>query len=102
MQPVRRHIILVFLLSLVLLYSTPVKSLHNCSNLNHHSNELAFEDSHEDCLICGLQYYPYIPANLTVSSPAVQYDTVFNTPYTGAHYNSYSNSTCNRGPPALD
>jgi hypothetical protein len=52
-----RHYSAVFaLLSLVLFYSLPLKSLHDCNNLIHHHDYTTFETAHDDCAICDHSY----------------------------------------------
>ncbi|MFM6984371.1 MAG: hypothetical protein ACKOXF_09570 [Chitinophagaceae bacterium] len=48
----RHYSAVVGLLSLVLFYSSPLKSLHACNNLIHHHDYTAFETAHDDCSIC--------------------------------------------------
>gem|GEM_PF-6551469 len=57
--------------ALVLLYSTPITSLHNCSNLNHHHSELTIEESHPHCYLCDLQFQPYTAAEVCILSETV-------------------------------
>lgn len=48
----RHYSVVVALLSLVLFYSSPLKSLHACNNLIHHHDLPAYETGHDDCSIC--------------------------------------------------
>jgi len=101
MKSFRKHFVLGFMLSLVLLYSTPIKSLHNCSNLNHHHHGLAFETAHEDCQICGLQFFPFIAASKPDYKGISTFLTPIYTSHTGKIYPVDCHTYFNKGPPLI-
>jgi hypothetical protein len=101
MKTFRNHILQGFMLLLVLLYSTPIKLLHNCSNLNQHHDGISIQQTHEDCLICELQFYPYIPAETVSLKIADSYPTELYTSLQGRLYHTERNACLNKGPPAV-
>jgi hypothetical protein len=101
MKTFRNYILQGFMLLLVLLYSTPIKLLHNCSNLNQHHDGLSIEQAHEECLICDLQFYPYIQAETIILTTADSYPVELHTSLQGILYHTERNACLNKGPPAL-
>jgi len=97
----RHYSVVVILLSLVLFYSFPVKSLHACNNLIHHHDYVAFDSDHEDCLICDFKFSPADLVNVQTpaSSPLVfSQDTEAKT----TEWNKFPvNTDYNKGPPSI-
>ena len=51
------------MLGLVLAYSTPIQSLHNCSNLNHSHESATIENTHAHCYLCDLHFQNFLSNN---------------------------------------
>ena len=95
-----KHIAALLMLGLVLLYSTPIKSLHDCRNLEHKHSGVVFEETHPTCYLCDLQTCPFTETQTDsgiehrISYPA------FDCSYSSNYYKLFSNAYLNKGPPA--
>ena len=101
MKNLYKHIITGFMLTLVLFYSAPVKSLHDCKNLHHHSEEAVLSAYHMDCPICDLEYAPFIVVSNSPVTGIPVYSLEIYTPLRGIYNHVYCNTYLNKGPPAL-
>lgn len=77
----------------------PIKSLHDCNNLNHTHPELCFENEHEECNICDLSIQSYEPFNNELAYFYPSYSLKLHSAYLFS-FSPFS-YTCldNRGPP---
>lgn len=95
-----RHIAALLMLGLVLLYSTPIKSLHNCRNLEHQHSGIFFEETHPTCYLCDLQTCPFTETQTDYGTQFRNSYPVFSSSYTFTYYHPFSNAHLNKGPPA--
>jgi hypothetical protein len=90
----------IVLLIVSLWVTIPIKSLHDCNNLNHSHDELCFEAEHEDCNICDLSLQSSEPSNNELASFFPSYSIELNSNYLFSFLPfSYTNLD-NRGPPS--
>jgi hypothetical protein len=47
-----KHIFFLIFICIGIANAIPVQSLHECNNLVHNDDEIAFHESHDLCLIC--------------------------------------------------
>jgi hypothetical protein len=89
----------VILLIISFWVAVPIKSLHDCNNLNHSHDELCFEAEHEECNICDLSLQSSEPLSTELSAFYPSYSVELSCLYSFSFLPySYSNLD-NRGPP---
>jgi hypothetical protein len=100
MQNKLRYSVSILLLIVSLWVTIPIKSLHDCNNLNHSHAELCFEAEHEDCNICDFSLQTSEPSNIELASFFSSYSIELNSNYLFSFLPfSYTNLD-NRGPPS--
>ena len=99
MQSKLRYSVSIVLLIISLWVTIPIKSLHDCNNLNHSHAELCFEAEHEDCNLCDLSLQSSKPSDIKLASFFPSYSVEINSLYLFSFLPySYTNPD-NRGPP---
>ena len=94
-----RYSVSIVLLIISLWVASPIKSLHDCNNLNHSHSELCIESEHDDCNICDLSFQYSEPSNIELATLFSSYSVEVNSLYLFS-FLPYSNTNLdNRGPP---
>jgi hypothetical protein len=100
MQSKLRNSVSIVLLIISLWVAIPIKSLHDCNNLNHSHAELCLESEHDDCNICDLSLQSSEPFYIELASFIPSYSVEVNSFYCFRFLTySYTNLD-NRGPPS--
>lgn len=101
MQSKLRYSVSIILLIISLWFTIPIKSLHDCNNLNHSHAELCFEAEHEDCNICDLSLQSSEPSYNVLASFFPSYSVEVNSLYLFSFLPYSYTKLDNRGPPTL-
>lgn len=88
------------MLGLVLAYSTPIQSLHNCSNLNHSHESATIENTHAHCYLCDLQFHSFLSNNINDFTCFQEQDNNYLQIKIDASPIKYHWSLANKGPPS--
>ena len=89
------------MLGLVLAYSTPIQSLHNCSNLNHSHESATIENRHAHCYLCDLQFHSFIPTEDLIFESGQKVFITYLQHKIDLTPIKYHWSLANKGPPIL-
>lgn len=88
------------MLGLVLAYSTPIQSLHNCSNLNHSHESATIENTHAHCYLCDLQFHSFLSNNINDFTCFQEQENNYLQIKIDASPIKYHWSLANKGPPS--